>query len=102
MGFTPETPSTPLALANEKLGAVGDDNADPWLPAEPSVTSSLQLGRLERPALLLGRSLEFPEARLPALSREDAWLGALLSSILGGEYGTRRMPSLLLCEWDRW
>jgi len=95
-GFTPETLSS-LDLANEERRAVGDGNADPWLPRRPSVTSSLQLGRLEWEALLLAWSLKFPEVR----SRDDAWLGARSSgSSRGGEYGTRRIPGLLVCELD--
>lgn len=77
---------------------MGDDNADPWLPKRCSVTSSFRLVRLACEALLLDRSLKLPEVR----SRDEAWLGARSSgSSRGGEYGTRRIPGLLVCELDR-
>jgi hypothetical protein len=80
-GFTPETLSS-LDFANEERRAVGDDNADPW----PSVTSSLQLGRLACAASLLVWSLKFPDHRPPGFSRDEAWLGARSSgSSRGGE-----------------
>lgn len=51
--FAPETLSS-RDLANEKRGAVADDDADPW-PSEEGcpVTSSRQLVRLACPASLL-------------------------------------------------
>lgn len=80
-GFTPETLSS-LNVANEKADAVGDGNADPGVL---SVTSYNQLVRLTCPGLLPRRSVLVPEHRLPALSRDDAWLGARSSSSRGGE-----------------